>query len=238
MKPGQGAEVHRKPKLAGTWMTLQQAELMLIHVEEAGNSWPDGALYLHSCITAVRSITLTMQHELAHEPGFQDWYSEQQQKLASDPELVYLKEARNHVLKRGNLQLMASHSFSYDGSLGISIRGFGPNGPDVWIANPEVPDEEIPIDWRKLDGFKFEVPLRFAKTEDLPNPPDREVKELLKEKLGRFRLLILEAEERFDPEHFDVQEATEQRKHLSEISAISKRRRQGRRVGGGPDATD
>jgi hypothetical protein len=209
MNAKQPPEDDGKPKLAGTWMTLQQAELMLIHVKEAGNSWPDGALYLHSCITAVRSITLTMQHELAHEPGFKDWYAEQERKLRSDPELIYLREARNHVLKRGNLQLMASHRFTYEGDLGISVRGFGPDGPDVWITSREGRKEEIPVDWRKLDGFEFEVPLRFAKTEGLPSPPDREVKELLQEKLGRFRVLILEAEERFDADHFNVQEATE-----------------------------
>ncbi len=162
-----------------------------------------------------------MQHELAHEAGFKDWYAEQERRLRSDPELIYLREARNHVLKRGNLRLMASHRFTYDGDLGISVRGFGPDGPDVWITGREGRKEEIPVDWRKLDGFEFDVPLRFAGTEGLPSPPNREVKELLQEKLGRFRLLILEAEERFDASHFNLQEATGQRRLLTEVAAAS-----------------
>src|SRR2546421_9384 len=124
----------REPKLFGTWLTIQQAELMLGHVRESGATWPEVALYLHSCITAIRSVTLTMQKPLA-----------------------------------------------------------------------------------QLDGFKFDVPLRFGPLDELPDPPQREVKELLQEKIARLRLLVLDAEERFDPNTFDPEEAASQRKLLAPV---------------------
>jgi hypothetical protein len=207
------------PKLLGTWLTLQQAELMLQHVAAAGAIWPEAAIYLHSCITAIRSVTFTMQHELAHEPGFKDWYEQRQKELAADPEMAYLKEARNHVLKRGSLHVMHAYSFKYDGPLGISVHGFGPDGPDVRIPDPKNPNEKVPVDWRKLEGFEFEIPLRFGALDGLPEPPEKEVKALLLEKIGLLRLFVLDAEERFDKGSFDAEEATLQREQLAQLRA-------------------
>jgi hypothetical protein len=206
----------QEPKLLGTWLTVQQAELMLQHVAAAGATWPEAAIYLHSCITAMRSITFALKHELAHEPGFGEWYKPRQEQLAADPEMKFLKEARNHILKRGSLHVMHAYSFEYDGTLGISV-GFGPDGPDVRVRNPNNPDEPIPVDWRKLEGFQFEIPLRFGALDDLPEPPEQEVKSLLMEKIGLLRLLVLDAEEEFDAEHFDAEEASRQRLEIQRL---------------------
>jgi hypothetical protein len=206
----------RDPALLGSWLTIQQAELMLAHVREADSSWPDVAIYLHSCITAIRSVTLTMQKALASRPGFADWYARERAKLANDPEMKYLVEARNHVLKRGALNLMHAYELRYTGGLPIEIRHVGPSGPDIWIRSGGR-DEEVPVDWRKLEGLYFNVPLRFGPLDDLPKPPDREVKELLQEKIGRLRLLLLDAEERFDSEAFDSEEAAKQRAILAPL---------------------
>jgi len=43
------------------------------------------------------------------------------------------------------------------------------------------------------------------------------VKSLLLEKIGLLRLLVLDAEEQFDPEVFDSREANEQREALSDL---------------------
>src|SRR4051812_24533876 len=98
-------EIDQPPKLFGSWMTIQQADLMLGHIQVAGSTWPEVAIYLHSCITAIRSVTLTMQKALAREPGFEEWYESERARLAADDEMQYLLEARNHVLKRGALNL-------------------------------------------------------------------------------------------------------------------------------------
>jgi hypothetical protein len=210
-----------EPRLLGTWITLQQAELMLQHVREAGSSWPGVAIYMHSCITAIRSVTLTMQKALAHEAGFDDWYRKAQRALAADLEMKYLLEARNHILKRGNLQLQHAYGVNYSGGLPISVHGIGPDGPDVRIPNPNNPDERVPVDWRKLEGFEFNIPLRFAAIDGLPDPPEREAKELLEEKIARLRLSILDAEERFDAGSFDPEEAAKQRKMFAGLRSFA-----------------
>jgi hypothetical protein len=69
-------EADDEPRLLATWLAIQQAELMLQHMREAGTEWPDAAIYLHSCITAIRSVTATMQKALAHEEGFAEWYEQ------------------------------------------------------------------------------------------------------------------------------------------------------------------
>jgi hypothetical protein len=191
-----------EPKLLGTWLAIQQAELMLRHMMEAGTEWPDAAIYLHSCITAIRSVTATMQKALAHEDGFPDWYTRVQEGLKADEEMQYLKEARNHVLKRGALRLMHSYEMRYNGGLPIEIHGIGPAGPDVRIRSTDH-GKSVPVDWRKLEGFVFRVPFRFGPIEELPPPPDRELGALLFEKVAWLRLTTLEAERRFDPDQTD-----------------------------------
>jgi hypothetical protein len=70
------------------------------------------------------------------------------------------------------------------------------------------------VDWRKLDGFTFNFDLRFGPADGLPESPTREVKALLEEKIGGLRVLLLEAEELFDPVFFDANEAEAQRADL------------------------
>lgn len=103
------------------------------------------------------------------------------------------------------------------GELPISVHGIGPDGPDVRIPNPDNPDERVLVDWRKLEGFEFNMPLRFVAIDGLPDPPEREAKELLEERIARLRLLILDAEERFDAACFDPDEAAEQRRMLGSL---------------------
>jgi hypothetical protein len=207
--PEEIAQAEDEPKLLGTWLAIQQAELMLRHMQEAGTEWPDAAIYLHACITAMRSVTATMQKALAHVPGFPDWYEDVQMRLRADDEMQYLKEARNHVLKRGALRLLHRYELSYDGGLPIEIHAIGPDGPDVRIRSEDGADS-VPVDWRKLDGFVFRVPFRLGTVEGLPDPPDRELGELLLEKIAWLRLLVLEAERRFDPNQGDEEAAQHQ----------------------------
>lgn len=126
--PDRTRDIDDEPKLLGTWITLQQAELMLQHLRAAGDAWPEAAIYLHSCITAIRSVTFTMQYELADAPGFRESYEIRKKELADDSEMAYLKEARNHVLKRGSLHLRQAYSLKYDGPWGSVFMASGRTG--------------------------------------------------------------------------------------------------------------
>jgi hypothetical protein len=194
-----------QPKTLDAWLMLKQAELMLGHLIEAPAQWPQNAIYCHSCITALRSITFLMQKALAGESGFPDWYAGVQERLAADPELQYLKHARNYVLKQGSLRMLGSYEVrGGSGWLpGMTMRGIGPAGPDLWAPDPTDPEKEIPVDWRRLPGFEFLTHLRFGELEGLPEPPDKEVKALLAEKIQIFESILREADDLFDPHGWD-----------------------------------
>jgi hypothetical protein len=184
---------------------VEHAKLMLDHLAAAPTRWPDNAIYCHSCITALRSVTFLLQKALRHDHGFDQWYERVQQRLAGDPEFRYLKEARNYVLKQGALEILASHGLEMTGTPpGIEVRGIGPNGPDVWAPNPAGAEGDmIPVDWRKLPGFTYEVDLRIAPHADLPNPPERELKAMLAEKIQVLDAIVHEADELFADEEWD-----------------------------------
>jgi len=57
------------------------------------------AYNLSAFLSAARSITLYMQKQYKHQKGFDEWYSRKQIKMSADPELQYLKHARNEDLK-------------------------------------------------------------------------------------------------------------------------------------------
>ena len=183
---------------------LKQAELMLGHLAASPGAWPVNALYCHACITSLRSVTLLMQKALTDEPGFLEWYAGVQAKLRADAELVYLRDARNYILKEGALQLMGSYEVRGTGWLpGMEMRGIGPNGPELWAPDPQDPEKEVPIDWRRLDDFEFITHLRLGQIAGLPAPPEKELKALLHEKIGLLESVLREADGRFDTHGWD-----------------------------------
>lgn len=211
--PSEVEQPDTEAKLQAAWLAALQAELMLGHLATVGPAWPEANLYCHACITAIRSVTFMLQKALRHEPGFEEWYADVQARLREDPEFEFLKDARNYVLHEGAVQLMMSYSFSYKGPLGMKVKGIGPNGPDVWVHEPGS-EEWVPADWRRLEGFEFEIPMRFGPVAGLPDPPERELREMLGEKIAKLRLVLHEAEARFDPENADTEQATKEEKAL------------------------
>jgi hypothetical protein len=95
------------PRTVPAWMALEHARLMLRHLA-AATHWPENAIYCHSCITALRSFTFLLQKEYTRDPGFADWYEGVQARLKADPEFVYLRDARNYVLKEGALLIRSA----------------------------------------------------------------------------------------------------------------------------------
>jgi hypothetical protein len=193
------------PRTLGALLAVEQAKLMLGHLAAAPTRWPRNAIYCHSCITALRSVTLLLQKTLKHDAGFEGWWSRKRALLADDPEFVYLKEARNYVLHQGALLILGSHGFEMtDTPPGIEVRRIGPDGPEVWAPNPAGAEGDmIPVDWRKLPGFKYDVDLRIAPRADLPPPPDRELKQMLADKIEVLEAIVWEADELFPGEEGD-----------------------------------
>lgn len=59
---------------------------------------------LNSAIQALRNVTFVLQAAKSSVPGFDAWYADEQAKMRSDPVLRWLVDARNTVVKRGDLE--------------------------------------------------------------------------------------------------------------------------------------
>lgn len=59
---------------------------------------------LNACIQALRNVTFVLQKEKSLIPNFNDWYGAWQDKLRKDNILSWLVEARNVIVKEGDLE--------------------------------------------------------------------------------------------------------------------------------------
>lgn len=57
------------------------------------------AYNLSAFLSAARSITWYMQKQYKHRQNFDEWHRQKQIKMSADPELHYLKKARNEDVK-------------------------------------------------------------------------------------------------------------------------------------------
>jgi hypothetical protein len=60
-------------------------------------------MFFESCVSALRSATLTLQKVFKHRAGFEEWYSRQQETMKADGELRWAVELRNAAEKEGLL---------------------------------------------------------------------------------------------------------------------------------------
>lgn len=67
--------------------------------------------YFSAALSASRSVTFAMQKEHGGEDDFEDWYSEVQSKMMSDPLMRVLAELRNHVVKRTLITPVAEEKY-------------------------------------------------------------------------------------------------------------------------------
>lgn len=70
-------------------------------------------------ITAMRSITLYLQTDYRHTPGFGEWYASKQKDMATDLELRYLNKARVENVHIATVPLGMENQLTY--SMAVSI---------------------------------------------------------------------------------------------------------------------
>ena len=61
-------------------------------------------LNLNNCIQALRNVTFVLQEAGSLLPGFAEWYDCWQERMRADPLLKWLVEARNVIVKEGDLK--------------------------------------------------------------------------------------------------------------------------------------
>lgn len=101
-EPGSGERTQDCP-IPKTHARLDQCHTMW---HEALDAYSDPDLFtgnLNAVIQGLRNVTWVLQKELKHEEGFEEWYSEQQAEMGSDPRMKWLISARNRIEKQGDL---------------------------------------------------------------------------------------------------------------------------------------
>lgn len=73
---------------------------------------------LNAALQALRNVTFVLQKAKSEIPGFEEWYPGEQDALRADPVMRWVVDARNHVVKEGDLTthswLRAKVIASYD----------------------------------------------------------------------------------------------------------------------------
>lgn len=62
---------------------------------------------LQGCITTSRTVTFILQSNKTSFPAFEDWYAVYQEKWSQDPIMVWARDARNVIEKRGDLETLS-----------------------------------------------------------------------------------------------------------------------------------
>src|SRR5690349_13674670 len=60
---------------------------------------------LNGCIQTLRSVTFVLQKQKNKIDGFETWYQDWQKKLNADEVLKWSVQARNRIVKEGDLEL-------------------------------------------------------------------------------------------------------------------------------------
>ncbi len=71
---------------------------------------------VNACIQSLRSVTFLLQKNKSYIDGFEEWYSNWQLKMKADPKLKWLVDARNKIVKEGDLNLQSFLKASVVGS--------------------------------------------------------------------------------------------------------------------------
>mgnify|MGYP001313222042 CR=1 FL=1 len=90
--------------LPETHNRLNQAFVLFQNIKDNYHEELEFTSHLNNIIQALRNVTFVLQKELAHTDGFNEWYQKQQKELKEDESLRWLVDARNYVVKEGDLK--------------------------------------------------------------------------------------------------------------------------------------
>ena len=102
---------------------------------------------LNDLIQALRNVTFILQAEKSKIPDFDKWYPPYQEEMKKNETLQWLVEARNHVVKRGNLE-KKSH-------LTLRVKDHLDQPLLKAVLNPYIPLEEALATFKKAIALKI-----------------------------------------------------------------------------------
>ena len=206
---------------------LEQSCFFKTHASEAISAQQRVAFYnfIEAAIVFSRSVTLFLQKEYRHKPGFNNWYSSKQEMMKEDPIFEFFLKKRNYVLKEGSAGVYRVVHLTGKAKIGFSsfaelnvIRGqpwYHQRMKILWEdlrATITKPIRrwlwECKIKLKNLQlqrHSKVRVTKTVITTEDFffddPKWKDRPACGLLQEYLNKLGQIVDEAETRFDKEY-------------------------------------
>ncbi len=137
--------------ISQTHTRLNQAYLMFSEVADRYQKPEEFTTSLNNLIQALRNVTFILQAEKSKIPNFDAWYAPLQEKMRQNESLSWLVRARNHVVKKGDLE---KESF-----LSASIRSHYDKVLFSEKFDPFISLEEVAERFRKL--IKIKMPKHF-----------------------------------------------------------------------------
>lgn len=165
---------------------------------------------LNSAVQALRNVTFGLQAAKQAIPGFEEWYEEQRELMKSDPVLRWTVDARNTVVKQGELETHSSFRagiiVGYDDEASFvrtehrrwtelmvgadvinkSVRTDPPTSMPLYVAHENLKSLELP----KL--VREDATILYEREWFVDRFPDHELLMLLAHAYGQLRLVVFD----------------------------------------------
>lgn len=133
--------------LHGVHTRIEDAREFWIECHRNYNNPNSFRKHLNVCIQTLRNVTWALQKRKDAIPNFDGWYTKQQDRMRANPSLKWLHDARNYIVKKGDLETLSTAKVK------ISIE-WGAECIIETEINPLLSNEEIAEEIRK----KFVLP--------------------------------------------------------------------------------
>src|SRR5664279_3760262 len=118
-----GQEPEAKCPIPNAHRRLEDAHFHWHEVRSAYHEPQEFRRHLNAAIQDLRNVTFALQGEKRAVPDFDNWYRPWQDRMKADPVLKWLVDARNTVVKRGDLETASTAK--------LSVRNWLPQGHAV-----------------------------------------------------------------------------------------------------------
>ncbi len=170
-----------------------------IHWQQAEDNYfdPQGfRVAVNACIQTLRNVTFALQKNKKNIPNFQHWYSEWQSRLKADPVTAWSVEARNRIVKKGDLEL---------GSISqISVVASYYDTPILSYTNSPNQNTRQIFDKLNLDKIPPEIAkngfLKLERRWAVKDLPASDLLDALAHCYGQLSLLLHDGWRLFDPD--------------------------------------
>jgi hypothetical protein len=168
---------------------LNQAHVLWHEALDAYDDPPAFVTKFNALIQTVRNITWALQKDLGRHSPLNEWYSRWQGRMRADPRMRWVRDARNHIVKRGDLE---THSTARVRVVGELLH----SAPIDIAVEPGTPVDEIarqirlPVFGRRA---KREGTLVVERRWTVDPLPDDELLDAVAHCMGMLSKLLTEA---------------------------------------------